>query len=158
MKTILALIFLGLLLISLQACKNYQSHPMSDITFLETRFGKDVIDVLNHPEVVSFFYVNPQGFSPNNISTSNEILLSDKLIAELQNLVLNDDHYVRGLNKLTMFLPTIAFKFYKKNAEDVLILLSPVGDQLMLLHENTDFILDYDPAKIGFDNYIQKLK
>jgi hypothetical protein len=158
-KTIVAVFLTALLLVSLQSCKQQtQKLPLVELNFLKLKAGKEVIEVLQNPDSIHFAYVNPKRSAPHYALISPEILLANGENSELQDLLLNDNHYVKELNKLTMFMPTMAFKFHKENKEDIIVLLSPVGDQLNIIDKENDIILDYDPAKIVFDNFIQKLE
>lgn len=162
-KTIVSLFFLGVLLISLQACKQQNPVPVvSETIFLESKTDKDVIAVLSHPDTVSFFYVSPKRSPPHYAVITPEVLLPKELKLELHELLMNDNHYVKGISKLTMFLPTMGFKFHKENKRDIIVLLSPAGDQLKIIEkdkkDSNNIILDYDPAKQGFDNFMHKLE
>ncbi len=160
LKSIIVLIFSGLILISLQACKQSQEQPSTKTPtiYIDSKIGKNAASILRTTEPITFFFVSPKLAFPHYKVDSSEILLTGEIASELQQLLLNDDHYVKKLNKLTMFLPYIAFKFHKKNAGDIVLLLSPDGDQIKIMDGNNNFILDYDPAKILFDNFIQKLE
>ncbi|MBA3602592.1 MAG: hypothetical protein H0W50_02905 [Parachlamydiaceae bacterium] len=135
---------------------------MSKSIFIESKIGKDVMGVLNNPDSVSFFYVSPKRSFPHYAVITPEILLSNELKLELHKLLMNDDHYVKEISKLTIFLPTIGFQFHKENMGDLIVLLSPAGDQLKIIEKDqkdgSTLILDYDPAKIGFDSFMQKLE
>lgn len=157
-KTIVCLVFAALLLFSLQVKTCGGDQSLSQINSLENLLGKNALEKLQQVDRIALFFVSPVRAFPHYVPISPEFLISKEMGSELQQLLLNDAHYVHGLNKLTMFFPTIAFKFNSEKTAGLIVLLSQESDQLMILDGEKVSILDYDPAKVNFDHFIQKIE
>lgn len=149
---------LALALNSLQASKDSSELPSSGITRLEKTIGADVIEILQHPDAVVVFSVEPNKAPKYYTPTSSEILLSIDLKIELQQLLLNDKHFVFGMNKRSPFLPSLGFKFSKKNGEGLTLLVSPTSNQIKILKGEAKFLLDYELSKEAANAFIKKIE
>lgn len=158
MKAIAIFIFSALALVSLQAFNNSSEQPSTSITLLEKKLGTEVIEVLQHPKSVVAFPVEPSKAPKYYTATSSEISLPIDLKIELQQLLLNDKHYVYGMTKRSPFLPTVGFKFSKGNEENLTLLVSPSSNQIKILNGGTNYLLDYEPSQVATNAFIKKIE
>ncbi|MBA3237859.1 MAG: hypothetical protein H0T62_05850 [Parachlamydiaceae bacterium] len=160
MKVIKASILLAvaLALVSLQAFKDFYVQPTPSMTLLEKKIGTEVLEVLQHPASVIVFSVEPKKLPKHYTSTSAETMLPTELTTEFQKLLLNDKHFVFGMNKRSPFLPYIAFKFHNENEESILLLISSSSNQIKILVEETNYLLDYEPSRAEMNAFIKKVE
>lgn len=133
----------------LQSCVN-----ASNAKQLEAQVGKQVLTTIQNAETVTQFYVTFDRTAPNFKATSEEVVLSDEAKGKLHQLLLDDEHFVHGLYKSAVFLPETAFKFHRTGEADIVILFAPQSNQLAVIGENERFVLNYDPAKGEFDQFL----
>ncbi len=125
---------------------------------LQTLLGKEAVDVIYQPDSVTVIPVKFSAQSPAYELLSSGNTLSCGMQKELQDLLLDETHYVHELTKSAVFLPSLAFKFIKNNETKALILISLSSNQLKIINGENSLILDYDPAKEIFNSYFQKIK
>ncbi len=137
----------------LQSCQSKQNETRTT-AYVESRMGKDALHLLRNAESATTFLVRLDPVAPNYKAVSQEKPLSSQSIKDLKNLILNDNHYTIGMTKLAVFLPTVAFKFQTENLP-IFVVFSPSGNQLKLFVGEQSVLMNYDPAKTAFEDFLQ---
>lgn len=135
------------------------SSPHADFGQLWGKLGAGIVDTIKQPNSVDYYNVAPAlpGAGPQTYQPANkEQALSDENIAKLQKLLLNDSHYLFGVQKKCVFVPETGFRFKKKD-KDVVLLVSLSCQQVVYDLGGQQIRLDIDPSAESFADFIKHL-
>lgn len=123
---------------------------------LSKQIGENIIQILEDAKEIAYFPIESLEPSYEN-KPITERYLSEPLVSELKELLLNDHNYIFGKNKRSIFRPQYGFVFNGENNNFVTILISPETSQIRVLHNDVRKLLNIDIINGEITTLLNKL-